>query len=121
MDDPRLSENLAVLLWFQEWEEEVAGKTNMTKKERNRMFLTSQLYFDLKSMILGFHNYCEVIFSLFPGAQIKPAYTNQDKSENLFGCVRGANGPNEMPNEAQYGKYLKVVPMRPSHGFAILR
>ena len=110
MDDPRLAENSAALLWFQDWHHATFTSTDLSSKaQKNRKFITHQLYFDLHSMILGFSSYCQFVFDLFPGAEIRPSFTNQDRTENLFGCIRGSNGPNEMPNESEYGKCVTYM------------
>jgi hypothetical protein len=103
MDDPRLMENDSVLEFFNDWYRELQ-QTDLPKQEKNKRFISDKLYFDLQSMIIGFKSYCNMLLELFPAAGINAAHTNQDKTENLFGFIRAANGPNEMPNVLEYGE-----------------
>ena len=97
MDDPRLGENTASLEYFEDWHRQV--------HQNKSQFISTQLYFDLRSMVTAFKQFCGILFEKFPQACIIAAYVNQDKSENMFGFIRGANGPNEMPNVLEYGEY----------------
>lgn len=56
-------------------------------------------------MVFGFQKYCEVLFHLFPGCEVKTNRTNQDNLEQFFGRQRAQNGQNNNPTESQYGKY----------------
>lgn len=112
MDDSRFSENLACVSWFDDWERWVSQKksTQIPAKELEKMFISKKLSFDLRSMVFGFQKYCEVLFHLFPGCEIKTNRTNQDNLEQFFGRQRAQNGQNNNPTESQYGNlcYTKI-------------
>ncbi len=76
------------LNFFTEWEQQIT-----TGKE----FVSTKLWFDMQSMILGFTSIVREKLSRFPGSVIKPAIVNQDLVENHFSQLRGANGQNENP------------------------
>ena len=60
-------------------------------------FVSTKLWFDTQSMILGFTSMVREKLSWFPGSVIKPAIVNQHLVENHFSQLRGANGQNENP------------------------
>ena len=101
-DDSRLCENTAALNWFIDWRKWV-NEQDLPAKARERMFLSKKTMFDLTSMVLGFRSYCETLFTLFPGCDIKTSRTNQDGLEQFFGRQRAQNGQNNNPTELQYG------------------
>jgi hypothetical protein len=68
-----------------------------TGSDQRKEFVSSKLWFDLQSMILGFGAMVKTKLSRFPGTLIKPAIINQDVVENHFSQLRGANGQNENP------------------------
>jgi hypothetical protein len=76
------------LNFFTEWEQQIT-----TGKE----FVSTKLWFDMQSMILGFTSIVRERLSRFPGSVVKPAIVNQDLVENHFSQLRGANGQNENP------------------------
>ena len=49
-----------------------------------KKFISSKLFFDLNSMILGFQALVTIKLKAFPNAIIKPAIINQDVVENHF-------------------------------------
>jgi hypothetical protein len=66
----RLQQLNEALRYFSHWKEQVQQAKNQ--------FFSNKLWFDLQSMILGFHSIVEVKLSRFPGSVIKPAIMNQD-------------------------------------------
>ena len=72
-------------------------------------FLSDKLWFDLKSMIVGFQEVVRIKTSQFPGAQIKPVIVNQDILENIFCQIRGSHGQNDHPKYHMYGAALTSV------------
>ena len=60
-------------------------------------------------MVFGFQKYCEVLFHLFPGCEVKTSRTNPDNLEQFFGRQRAQNGQNNNPTESQYGKYTDYL------------
>ena len=86
--DTRIQDLNDSLQFFTEWQQQAT-----TGKE----FVSSKLWFDLQSMILGFTAMVRTKLSRFPGTLIKPAIVNQDVVENHFSQLRGANGQNENP------------------------
>lgn len=58
---------------------------------------TSKLWFDLRSMILGFESIVAIKLKKFPQSVIKPAIINHDCIENHFCQVRACNGQNNNP------------------------
>lgn len=62
-----------------------------------KKFISSKLFFDLNSMILGFQSLVSIKLKAFPNAIIKPAIINQDLVENHFCQVRACNGQNNNP------------------------
>ena len=105
-DDPRLAENEACLDFFRQWHSELQSNSSLSPKDRKRHFISDKLFFDLHSMVKGFQKYCENMLMKFPQAGVEAAWVNQDKSENLFGFIRSANGQNEMPNVLEYGELI---------------
>ena len=88
VNDIRLKDLLAALQFFSEWK---------SKCQKSTEFLSTKLWFDLQSMILGFISLVEAKLVRFPGTVIKPAIINQDIVENHFSQLRAANGQNEHP------------------------
>lgn len=86
--DIRIQDLNDSLQFFTEWQQEAT-----TGKE----FLSTKLWFELHSRILGFSAMVKTKLSRFPGTLIKPAIVNQDVVENHFSQLRGANGQNENP------------------------
>ncbi len=88
LHDPRIQELNECLKFFTEWHHEATN---------GKEFVSSKLWFDLQSMILGFTAMVKTKLSRFPGTLIKPTIINQDVVENHFSQLRGANGQNENP------------------------
>ena len=88
VDDNKIRALNDSLNFFTEWEQQIT-----TGKE----FVSTKLWFDMQSMILGFTSIVREKLSRFPGSVIKPAIVNQDLIENHFSQLRGANGQNENP------------------------
>ena len=103
IDDSRFLENQSVLQWFTDWEHEVSSNDELSAPEKGRRLLSTKTRFDLKSMILGFQQYCFIILRLFPGAYIYSYHTSQDGLEQFFGQQRAQQGQNNNPTENQYG------------------
>ena len=89
--DVRLEGLSAALDYFNTWKDQIGSP------QAKNQFFSEKLWFDLQSMILGFHTTVEVKLSRFPGSVIKPAIINQDLVENHFSQLRAANGQNENP------------------------
>lgn len=64
-------------------------------------FISSKLWFDLKSMCLGFQSMVHYKLTRFPSAVIKPAIVNQDCVENHFCQIGSCNGQNDNPTFLQ--------------------
>ena len=60
-------------------------------------FISQKLWFDLKSMIFGFHSIVHTKLNEYPHSVIKPAIVNQDVVEGHFCQVRACNGQNNHP------------------------
>jgi hypothetical protein len=104
LDDSRFAENQSCVYWFNEWENWIKENCEQLKaKEKEKMFISQKLIFDLRSMVMGFQKYCETLFGLFPGCQIRSDRSNQDNLEQFFGRQRAQNGQNNNPTELQYG------------------
>ena len=88
LHDPRIQELNECLKFFTEWQQEATN---------GKEFVSSKLWFDLQSMIMGFGAMVKTKLSRFPGTLIKPAIINQDVVENHFSQLQGANGQNENP------------------------
>lgn len=61
----------------------------------NKKFISSKLWFDLKSMCLGFQSLVHYKLVKHPSSVIKPAIVNQDCAENHFCQIRSCNGQND--------------------------
>ena len=104
LDDSRFAENISCVSWFNEWEKWIKENCErLQPKEKEKMFMSKKVIFDLHSMVKGFHKYCDTLFNLFPGCQIRSDRSNQDNLEQFFGRQRAQNGQNNNPTEFQYG------------------
>lgn len=88
VDDSRLQDLQATLLFFSSWNEGITSKDQ---------FISEKLWFDLQSMVHGFISMVQTKLKRFPGSIVKPAIINQDVVENHFSQLRGANGQNDNP------------------------
>lgn len=115
LDDSRFSENLSCASWFDDWATWVEENSHgMRAKVREKMFISKKLSFDIRSMVFAFQKYCETLFVLFPGCEIRSNRTNQDNLEQFFGRQRAQNGQNNNPTELQYGSGINGI-VRLSH------
>jgi hypothetical protein len=88
VDDSRLHDLQATLLFFSSWSEGITSKDQ---------FISDKLWFDLQSMAHRFISMVQTKLRRFPGSIVKPAIVNQDVVENHFSQLRGANGQNDNP------------------------
>ena len=88
VNDNRIRELNHALQFFTEWQQQCTS---------GKEFVSSKLWFDLQSMVIGFTSMVRTKLARFPEAVIKPAIVNQDIVENHFSQLRGANGQNENP------------------------
>ena len=79
--------------WMCSWEQDIQGD--------NKKFISSKLWFDLKSMCLGFQSLVHYKLVKHPSSVIKPAIVNQDCAENHFCQFRSCNGQNDNPTFLQ--------------------
>ena len=101
-NDPRLSENRAVLQWFFDWSE-------MQKSETNS-FITKECFDDLVSFLVGFEELVAKKISTCPLGYIKPSLINSDVVENVFCSQRGVcNGSTTNPTYLQYSKGINTI------------
>ena len=77
--------------------------------ESPKEFLSDQLWFDLRSMIIGLEKVVEIKQSYFGEATLKPIIINQDILENIFCQIRGSNGQNNHPKYYTYSTTLTAV------------
>ena len=87
-NDTRLQDLSAMLQFFSDWKQQV---------QHGKEFLSSKLWFDMQSMVLGFISLVRTKLARFPGYVKKPAIMNQDLVENHFSQLRAANGQNDNP------------------------
>lgn len=92
-NDSRLCKLNDFYCWMCRWEESTEGN----KKE----FISSKLWFDLKSMCLGFQSLGHYKLQKCPSSVIKPSIVNQDCVENHFCQIRSCNGQNDNPTFLQ--------------------
>ncbi|XP_070556918.1 uncharacterized protein [Ptychodera flava] len=92
--DTRLKDSRNFLTYLDTWH----------KSEQPTHFISSKLYFDLQSHIIGFEQLCKYKLDLFPGSTIMPGIVNQDVVENIFCQARSHHGQNNNPT---YDKYCK--------------
>ena len=78
--------------WIEDWEVEVSGRVDLNASDRNKLIFSVKLLFDLKSMIIGFEQICNISFQLNPGCIIKSVFVNSDLVENIFCQIREAMG-----------------------------
>lgn len=104
LDDNRFVENDESLKWVKEWENTVKTTEAISKKEKNRRFLSDYTKYDLLSMVVGFKGFCKNMFHDFNGCGITTSRTNQDVVENFFCQSPSFNGQNSNPSVLQYGK-----------------
>jgi hypothetical protein len=98
-DDPRLSQLMDVLDFFNKWESESTPKSCK---------LTEQTREDINSSILGFVNLCKKLEKL--GISIIPGFINSDLVENFFCQQRGkCNGNTTNPTAIQYGPAVNAI------------
>ena len=100
MEDERFLENYQCQKWLQ-----AMNTTGIPLKERRKMFLSDKTHFDVLSMIMGFKQYCSILFTMYPGSSVSACSTNQDKLENFFGEQRAVNGQTINPTILQTGNY----------------
>ena len=81
--DVRHQDLSAMLNFFTDWKQQT---------QHGKEFLSSKLWFDIQSMVLGFISLVTAKLARFPGSIIKPAIMNQDLVENHFSQLRAANG-----------------------------
>ncbi|KAL9977997.1 hypothetical protein ACROYT_G015469 [Oculina patagonica] len=98
--DPRSLKAREFLDYLQRWEENVSSP---------KEFLSDQLWFDLRSMIMGLEQVVKIKMSHFKEGGIKPVIINQDILQNIFCQVRGSNGQNNHPKYYQYSSTLTAV------------
>ena len=75
------------------WEQDIPGD--------NKKFISSKLWFDLKSLCLGFQSLVHYKLVKHPSSVIKPAIVNQDCAGNHFCQIRSCNGQNDNPTFLQ--------------------
>ena len=85
-NDVRLQDLSHMLHFFSDWKQQI---------KHGKEFLSSKLWFDMQSIILGFISLVRAKLARFPGSFIKPAIMNQDLVENHFYQLRAANGQND--------------------------
>lgn len=90
------------------------GRKMRRKAPKNPKEKTSKTS-NLSSMVLGFKVYCETIFTLFPGCEIRVNCTNQDNLEQFFGRQRAQNAQNNNPTELRYGEYIYYFQYKSVH------
>ena len=88
VNDNRIRELNHGLQFFTEWQQQCTS---------GKAFVSSKLWFDLQSMVIGLTSMVRTKLTRFPEAVIKPAIVNQDIVENHFLQLRGDNGQNENP------------------------
>lgn len=98
--DPRLLKAKEFLDYLKDWK---------AKAESPKEFLSDQLWFDLRSMIIGLEKVVQIKQSNFKEAALKPVIINQDILENIFCQIRGSNGQNDHPKYYMYGTTLTSV------------
>lgn len=93
--DKRIKELKQFLTFMQSWKNNLAlsDKGSIQSNE----FISYKLWFDIKSMILGFDSLVKIKLEAYPHSVIKPAIINQDIVENHFCQVRACNGQNNNP------------------------
>ena len=91
--DSRLQKLNNLYYWMCRWEENTRGN--------NQEFISSKLWFDLKSMCVGFQSLANYKLQKFPSSVIKPSIVNQDCVENHFCQARSCNGQNDNPTFLQ--------------------
>lgn len=111
IEDTRFVENQRCLSWIQNWEDQTKDATTLPLKERNKMFLSVKTKFDVYSMIIGFQEYSDILFKMYPGATVCASSTNQDRLENFFGEQRAYNGQTTNPTILQTGTELYIPVM----------
>ena len=62
-----------------------------------KLFISSKLWFDLKSVCLGFQSLVHYKLLKHPSSVIKPAIVNQDCVENHLCQIRSCNDQNDNP------------------------
>jgi len=92
-NDSRLHRLNDFYSWMCSWEQSTQGD--------NKKFISSKLWFDLKSMCLGFQSLVHYKLLKHPSSVIKPAIVNQDCAENHFCQIRSCNGQNDNPTFLQ--------------------
>ena len=98
--DARLLKAREFLNYLQKWKDNA---------ESTKEFLSDQLWFDLRSMIIGLEKVVEIKQSYFGEATLKPIIINQDILENIFCQIRGSNGQNNHPKYYTYSTTLTAV------------
>lgn len=91
--DRRLTKLHNFYIFMLAWKEECG-------KDQSK-FVSSKLWFDIRSMCLGFRSMVEIKLKKFPESVMKPAIVNQDCVENHFCQVRACNGQNNNPTYNQ--------------------
>ena len=71
ISDDRFKVLSDVMLWLTEWEEENA-KAPGTPSEKKKMILAQKTIFDVKSMMLGFREFCRETFREHPSTYLLP-------------------------------------------------
>lgn len=98
--DTRLIKAREFLDYLQRWKDNANSPKGI---------LSDQLWFDLRSMIIGLQKIVEIKMTHFKDAGIKPVIINQDILENIFCQERGSNGQNNHPKYYMYSSSLTAV------------
>ena len=109
MEDERFLENDQCQKWLQMWESKAMNTKGIPLKERRKMFLSDKTHFDVLSMIMGFKQYCSILFKMYPGSSVSAVSTNEDKLENFFGEQRSVNGQTTNPTILQTVNYNNSI------------
>ena len=89
VDDCRLHDLTRFYQFLTRWHDATNGESDQ--------FISQKLWFDLKSMIFGFHSIVHIKLNEYPHSVIKPAIVNQDVVEGHFYQVRACNGQSNHP------------------------
>ena len=112
LQGPRLETLMTVLDFFTSWERFCKVRKGGDKSKKGN-FITAQSFWDLKSSILGFLEFCKMTI---PDQPVSPCIVNIDICENIFCQQRTMySGANTNPDVFQY-RCVNYFHMSTNHG-----
>ena len=98
---------LTIAKWFSDWEKWVRDLPNLTRTEKNKLFITHQLHNDLQRTCHSMYNMIQEYVVGNSYRRWIPRRFSQDVVESLFGVIRQSGGGNTDSCRRQVDKTLQ--------------